>query len=264
MNLIRANGQVLHFTDTGEDDLPVLVFANSLGTDFRIWDRVCAQLAGTFRLVRYDKRGHGLSTAPASPYSMDDHVDDLAALLDTLKLKSVIVVGLSVGGQIAQGIALKRPESVQALVLCDTAAKIGDHGTWTTRMEAIDAGGIEVLAEAILARWFSADFRTQCADELEGWRAMLVRTPRQGYLGTCAAIRGTDFTQQASQLKLPVLCICGTEDLATTPELVQATAGLIDNARYVPIEGAGHLPCIDFPDELVDAMTNFFQENSIV
>ncbi|MEP4032478.1 3-oxoadipate enol-lactonase [Roseibium polysiphoniae] len=264
MNMIRVNGQVLHFADTGEPNLPVLVFANSLGTDFRIWDRVCAQLAEKFRLVRYDKRGHGLSTAPASPYAMDDHVDDLTALLDALKLTSVILVGLSVGGQIAQGIALKRPELVQALVLCDTAVKIGDQKTWTARMEAIDAGGIEVLAEAILERWFSADFRTQRADELEGWRAMLVRTPRQGYLGTCAAIRGADFTPQAAQLKLPVLCVCGTEDLATTPELVQATAGLIENARYVPIKGAGHLPCIEFPDELVGAMTDFFQENSLV
>ncbi|MEJ8476039.1 3-oxoadipate enol-lactonase [Roseibium algae] len=264
MDMIRANGLALHYADTGEADLPVIVFSNSLGTDFRSWDRVAARLSGQFRLVRYDTRGHGLSDAPDAPYAMSDHIDDLSSLLDGLKLKSVILVGLSVGGQIAQGIAIHRPDLVRALVLCDTAAKIGTADMWQGRMEAIDKGGIEALADPILERWFSDAFRCSRPEELVGWRAMLTRTPKQGYLGTCAAIRDTDFTEQTAQLSLPTLCLCGTNDGATTPELVQATANLITGSRYVQIEGAGHLPCIECPDALVTALTDFIQENKLV
>ncbi len=263
MKMAKANGLNLHYEDTGEDDLPIVVFANSLGTDFRSWDRVASRLTGTYRMVRYDKRGHGLSEAPDAPYSMSDHVSDLAALMDGLRLKKVILVGLSVGGQIAQGLALSRPDLVKALVLCDTAAKIGTAEMWSARMDAIAEGGIEALAEPILERWFSADFRRSRAAELAGWRAMLTRTPKQGYLGTCAAIRDTDFTSAVKTLELPVLCVCGTEDGATTPETVKATADLIPGARYLPIEGAGHLPCIEFPDALVAALQDFIQEKNL-
>ena len=264
MDMIRVNGQTLHYADTGESDLPVMVFANSLGTDFRSWYRVVQRLAGKFRLVRYDKRGHGLSSAPDAPYSMSDHVGDLAALLDALHLRSVMLVGLSVGGQIAQGLADTRPDLVKALVLCDTAAKIGTPEMWADRMSAIQEGGIEILATAILERWFSEAFRASRPEELAGWRAMLTRTPVQGYLGTCAAIRDTDYTGQTARLTLPVLCVCGTEDGSTPEELVQATARLIEGARYVPVAGAGHLPCIECPDALVAATTGFIQENHLV
>ncbi|MBD8892773.1 3-oxoadipate enol-lactonase [Roseibium litorale] len=264
MHMIEANGVTLHTADTGETGLPVIVFANSLGTDFRSWDRVAERLAGRFRMIRYDKRGHGLSSAPDAPYKMADHVNDLAALLDQLNTGPAIVVGLSVGGQIAQGLAISRPDLVRALVLCDTAAKIGTAEMWQTRMNTIETGGIAALAEPILERWFSAEFRSSRPAELAGWRAMLTRTPVQGYLGTCAAIRDTDFTEETAKLTLPVLALCGTEDGATPPELVEATAKLIKGARYVPIQGAGHLPCIEAPDALVQALTDFLKENALV
>ncbi|WP_417668038.1 3-oxoadipate enol-lactonase [Roseibium sp.] len=263
MNMIRANGLSLHYADTGETGLPALVLANSLGTDFRSWDRVVERLSGFYRIIRYDKRGHGLSESSDAPYQMSDHVADLADLLDALKVSSVIVVGLSVGGQIAQGLALTRPDLVRALVLCDTAAKIGTPDMWQARMEVIEKGGIEALAAPILERWFSEDFRTNRPEELAGWRSMLTRTPVQGYLGTCAAIRDTDFSEDVTSLDLPVLCVCGTEDGATTPDVVEATAALIPGARYIPIDGAGHLPCIEKPDALVSAIKTFIQENKL-
>ncbi|WP_417684125.1 3-oxoadipate enol-lactonase [Roseibium sp.] len=263
MDMIGVNGLSLHYSDTGERDLPVIVFANSLGTDFRSWDRVVERLSGSFRMIRYDKRGHGLSQATPAPYKMSDHVGDLAGLLDQLEVTAALVVGLSVGGQIAQGLALSRPDLVKALVLCDTAAKIGSAEMWQTRMDAIENGGIEVLAEPILERWFSEEFRATRAEELAGWRSMLTRTPLDGYLGTCAAIRDTDFSEEVQSLSIPVLCVCGTDDGATTPELVRATAGLIPGARYVDIDGAGHLPCIEKPDALVLAIKEFIQENKL-
>ena len=264
MHMMNLNGIALHVADTGEPDLPVMVFSNSLGTDFRSWDRVVERLSGTFRLIRYDKRGHGLSAAPAAPYTMDDHVGDLEALLDGLGVKDAILVGLSVGGLIAQGIASRRPDLVKALVLCDTAARIGNTETWASRIKAIEDSGIRSIQESILERWFSENFRKEREVELAGWRAMLTRTPEQGYLGTAAALRDTDYTEATRNLSLPVLCICGDEDGATPPEVVKATAALISGARYIEIEGAGHLPCIEAPDAVVAAITAFIQENSLV
>ncbi|MFD1694539.1 3-oxoadipate enol-lactonase [Roseibium aestuarii] len=262
--MMKANGLTLHYTDSGETGLPVLVFANSLGTDLRVWDRLVCHLSGRFRMVRYDKRGHGLSGATPAPYGMDDLVSDAAAVLDGLGLTKVIFVGLSVGGQIAQGLAARRPDLVRALVLMDTAHKISTPEMWNTRISAIDEGGIAALAEPILERWFSAQFRSQRADELAGWRAMLTRTPKDGYLGTCAAIRDTDFTTSTAAISVPVLCLCGSEDGSTPPELVRSTAALVAGARYVEIPGAGHLPCVEFPDTVADAITTFLQENSLV
>ncbi|ADZ71137.1 3-oxoadipate enol-lactonase [Polymorphum gilvum] len=264
MHMLRANGLCLHVQDTGERELPPIVFANSLGTDLRSWDRVAQRLAGRFRLVRYDKRGHGLSEAPPAPYRIADHVADLAALLDALALDKVILVGLSVGGLIAQGLAATRPDLVRALMLCDTAARIGTAEMWDQRIATIERGGIAALAEPILERWFSARFRTERPEELAGWRAMLTRTPIEGYLGTCAAIRDADYTEKARRLALPVLCLCGSEDGATPPDLVRATADLIPGARFVLVDGAGHLPCIEDPDRLCAELVGFIKENKLV
>jgi 3-oxoadipate enol-lactonase len=133
MKAMTSNGVVLHFADQGPREAPALVFSNSLGTDFRIWDRVVAGLADGLRVIRYDKRGHGLSTCTEAPYRMEDHTLDLAGLLDGLGVKKAVVVGLSVGGMIAQSLAGIRPDLVRGLVLADTAHKIGAHGAVCVR-----------------------------------------------------------------------------------------------------------------------------------
>jgi len=207
MNVTRVNGVQLHYSAEGPTDKPVIVFSNSLGTDFRMWDRLVSRFDRRFRMVRYDKRGHGLSEATSRPYAMDDHVGDLIGLLDHLKLDRIILCGLSVGGLIAQGVAARQPERLSALILCDTAAKIGTPEMWGDRMAAIEKGGIEALADPIMERWLSADFRTNKPEESLAWRNMLTRTTLDGYLGTCAAIRDADLTESTRQLKLPVLGI---------------------------------------------------------
>src|SRR5690606_15567409 len=141
MAFARVNGVVLHHEVSGRADGPALVFANSLGTDFRIWDEVADALGRHYRIICYDKRGHGLSEATPAPYSMNDHASDLSALLDHLKVSQAAVVGLSVGGQIAQLLAANRPELVKALVLCDTAHKIGNDALWNARIETVVAKG---------------------------------------------------------------------------------------------------------------------------
>lgn len=264
MKVIRVNGVQLHYSDEGPEVAPVIVFSNSLGTDFRMWDALVARFAGRFRMVRYDKRGHGLSEAPQRPYAMDDHVGDLIGLLDHLGLDRIILCGLSVGGLIAQGVAARQPERLRALILCDTAAKIGDAEMWNTRMAAIEAGGLEALADPIMERWLSAAFRADKPAEALAWRNMLVRTTLDGYLGTCAAIRDADMTESTRRIAMPVLGIGGSEDGATPPDLVRATIGLIEGGRFEVIEGAGHLPSIEEPDIMDRLITGFLEEHGIV
>ncbi|HEY9548501.1 MAG TPA: 3-oxoadipate enol-lactonase [Kiloniellaceae bacterium] len=263
MDFRALNGVVLHVQDLGAADKPALVFANSLGTDLRIWDDVVARLADRFRIVLYDKRGHGLSEVDKPPYRIADHVGDLAALLDDLAIEGAIVCGLSVGGLIAQGLAARRPELVSALVLCDTAHKVGTAELWNTRMAAIEKGGIASIAEAILERWFSKNLRENDPVALAGWRAMLTRTPQKGYLGTCAAIRDADFTEEAKRIAVPTLCLVGAEDGATPPALVRDLADLIPGARYEVIEGAGHLPCIEQPAAVARLIEAFIEERGL-
>ncbi|MDH5558049.1 MAG: 3-oxoadipate enol-lactonase [Alphaproteobacteria bacterium] len=264
MNVTRANGVQLHYSLEGPADKPVIVFSNSLGTDFRVWDRLVARLDGRYRMLRYDKRGHGLSQATPAPYAMDDHVGDLIGLLDHLKLNSVVVCGLSVGGLIAQGLAARQPERMRAMILMDTAAKIGTADMWNERMGAIEQGGIEALADPIMERWLSAGFRAEKPEETLLWRNMLTRTPRDGYLGTCAAIRDVDLTTSTKNIVMPVLGIGGSEDGSTPPDVVRGTIDLIAGGRFELVEGAGHLPCVEDPDKVASLITEFLKENGIV
>ncbi len=257
MAFARVNGVVLHHEVRGPADVPTLVFANSLGTDFRIWNDVLVRLGDRYRVVLYDKRGHGLSEATPSPYRLDDHVGDLSALLDYLGIDRAALIGLSVGGLIAQGLAAKRPELVSALVLMDTAHKIGTDEMWNQRIETVTTKGIGAMADAIMERWFTPAYRSPDNPDFAGYVAMLTRTPAEGYAGTCAALRDADLTQSTAALAVPTLCIVGDQDGSTPPDLVRATADLIANSRFEIIQGAGHLPCIEKPDETARLLQDF-------
>lgn len=261
MQFTEINGVNLHYQVIGApDDKPVLVFSNSLGTDFRIWRDVIMQFVGDYAIVAYDKRGHGLSDVGDAPYAMDDHVADLIGLLDHLKVSNAIVCGLSVGGMIAQGVALTRPDLVRALILCDTGHKIGTDELWDSRIASVEKEGIASIADSILERWFSVAYRRPNNPDFAGYRNMLVRTPAAGYAGTGVAIRDTDFTQRVGTIDKPTLCVVGDEDRATPPQLVKELAGLIPGAKFEMITGAGHLPCIEKPDILVDIMKAFLAQ----
>ncbi len=264
MKFERISDINVQYTLEGEATPPTLVFANSLGTDFRIWDEVLDHLGDDHRVLRYDKRGHGLSDVGGGPYTIDLLAGDLAALLDHLKLGPAVVCGLSVGGMIAQRLAALRPDLVRGLVLCNTAHRMGTPQMWAQRIDAIRAGGIESLAEPILERWFSAEFRSGRPADLAGWRNMLVRTPVEGYLATCAAIRDADLSESTSKLQVPTLCVAGAEDGAAPPDLVRAMAEMIRGARYHEIEGVGHIPCVEAPHALATALRHFLRDNDIV
>ncbi|TYC79756.1 3-oxoadipate enol-lactonase [Stappia sp. BW2] len=260
MKIASLPGADIHWREDGDPDGTPVVFANSLGTDLRLWDNVIDLLPETgLRLIRFDKRGHGLSSCPRGPYSMDALASDAEHLLDHLEIGSCMFVGLSIGGMIGQLLAHRQPKRIKGLVLSNTGAKMGEAAMWQDRISKIRVGGIECLADAILDRWFSADFR-HTADCL-AWRHMLVRTPVEGYLGCCEAIAGTDLTDSTSELSLPVLGIGGSEDLASPPAMVRGTADLVPGSRYVEISGVGHLPCVEKPDVFTGHLMTFLKED---
>ena len=249
-----------HYALNGPDDGPVVVFANALGTDLRIWDGVLAHLPEGLRVLRYDMRGHGLTTCPDAPYYMGDLVQDAARLMDHLGMRDAVFVGLSIGGMVAQGLAAERLDLLRAVVLSNTAARIGTHQMWHDRVHAVRDGGIEALADATLERWFSRDTRAERPDLVEAIRNMLTRTPVEGYVGCMEAIGETDLVESTARLRLPTLGIAASEDGSTPADLVRETTEAIPGARFQLIRRAGHLACVEKPAEYAAALTGFLRD----
>jgi 3-oxoadipate enol-lactonase len=259
MRVVLANGIAVHWREDGDPQGVPVLFANSLGTDMRLWDAVIPQLPHRFRCIRYDMRGHGLSGETPEPYDMGTLIADAEALIATLDLKRVVFVGLSIGGMIGQGLAAKRPDLVKALVLSNTAVKMGTPEMWRERMAQVAEDGIAGIADAVLERWFAPPFLS--TPEAFLWRAMLSRTPEAGYLGCCAAIAETDLTESTKALNLPVMGIAGSDDGASPAEVVAATCALIKGASCHIIPKAGHLPCIEAPMEYAAILATFLKEH---
>ena len=255
MHMLDLGDLSLHWREDGDPSGAPVVFANSLGTDFRLWDKVVPLMPKGLRLIRYDKRGHGLSSCPPGPYGMGALVRDAERLLDVLGVRDCVFVGLSIGGMIAQGLAVKRLDQVRALVLSNTGAKLGTPQIWADRIAAIRAEGVEAIADATMERWFPMPFRAGA--ELSAWRNMLTRQPVEGYVGCANAIAGADFVTPTSGLTLPTLAIAGSEDGSTPPDLVRETADLIKGSRFELIRGAGHLPPVDKPAEYAALLRSF-------
>lgn len=260
MAFVRTNGIVLHYRLHGPEGAPAVAFVNSLGTDARIWDEVIDRLGTRYRVLSYDKRGHGLSDAPAGDYTLADHVVDLAGVLDHAGMTTAAVAGVSVGGLIAQGFALSHPDRLTALVLCDTAPKVGDAQMWNGRMAAIRAKGMGAIVDPVMERWFSPGFRQNRPDDLAGWRNLFLRTDVEGYCGTCATLRDSDLTGDIGRIATPTLVVVGDEDGSTPVPMVRACAEAIPGARFEIIAQAGHIPSIEQPAAVAALMTEFFEE----
>ncbi|MFY0692479.1 MAG: 3-oxoadipate enol-lactonase [Paracoccaceae bacterium] len=257
MALVDFGDVQINVQEDGDPDGAPVVFSNSLGTTLHMWDPIMPLLPEGIRIIRYDKRGHGLSSLPQGPYKMGQLIHDAERVIDHCGIRDSLFVGLSIGGLIAQGLASKRLDLIRAMVLSNTGAKIGTREMWADRIETIGANGMEWAADAIMERWFSRKFRA--SPELAPWRKMLVDTPLEGYLACSAAIAGTDLYTQTASLTLPTLAIAGTEDGSTPPDLVRETGALIKGSSFYLVRGAGHLPCVEKPQEYADVLTGFFK-----
>lgn len=265
MRFNKIGDVVLHFDHRGPDaSRPLLVFLNSLGTDFRIWDTAAADLGADFQVLLYDKRGHGLSDLGDRPWTIETHVDDVVGLIDHLGGGEIVLCGLSVGGLIAQGVAARRPAQVRALILCDTAHKIGTEASWNSRIDAVTQAGIAPLVDGILKLWFTPAFHANAAEKLAGCRNMLIRQSVAGYAGTCAAVRDADHTDLVGRIAVPTLCLVGDQDGSTPPPLVRSMADLIPGAEFEVIADAGHIPCVEQPDALVARIRAFLTTNGVL
>ena len=248
---LRVNVEV-----SGPEGAPPVVLLHALGTHLRLWDPVVARLPG-HRILRLDMRGHGRSDVPPGPYAMGALIHDVERVMAQVGMREAVVVGLSIGGLIAQGLAVKRLDLVRGMVLSNTAARIGIAAQWQARIEAVRAGGMAAIAEATLERWFGRGWRD--LPKLPQMRAMLLSTAPEGWMGAAAAIAGTDFYTPTAGLTLPTLALAGLRDGSTPPDLVKETADLILGSRFQLIRGAGHLPMVEQPDAYARAIRAFLE-----
>lgn len=257
---IESNGLRLHVKVDGVDHpiAPPVLFLHGLGTDLHIWDRVLALLPAHLRMVRFDQRGHGKSDAPPAPYTMGAMISDAEVVLAALNIKDCLVVGLSMGGLVAQGLAVKRLDLVRALVLIDTAAKIGVPAVWQDRIALVRAGGMAAIADNAMERVFSKAFRQ--GPELGYWRDLLLAMNPEGWMGCAAAISGTDLYTPTSGLRLPVLGLVGSEDATTPPDLVRETTDLIPGSKFRIVRKSGHFLPVEDPIAVAEALNAFLVE----
>jgi len=236
---------------------PALVLIHALGTSHRIWDGVLAASRFGGPVLRYDLPGHGLSELGEPPYSVAALARDGLALLDRLGLDSFIACGLSVGGLVAQELALLGGARTRGAILCGTAARIGSAEGWQTRIDQVRAGGVASIAEIALGRWFSPGFREREPDAVRGYRCLLERTPNEGYLAMLHALRDADLTERVRGLRAPALVVSSELDEATTPADGRKLAGLIPGARFELLPQASHLISVEKPRELAGLIDAF-------
>ena len=258
MKSFLSGDAYIHFEATEiRQDRKTLVFVNSLGTDFRIWQEVAAQLSPTFNIVLHDKRGHGLSTLGNAPHKIETHAQDVAALLDMLNVKSAIVVGLSIGGLIVQSLYHARPDLVSKLVISNSAVKIGTEQSWGQRIAAVQNDGIESLADTVMKMWFSPEFHQRQPEKISIYRTMLARTHTAGYLACCEALRDADFKSQAAAIEVPTLFVGGDHDGSTPVALVELSSRLIPGSHFEVMAGAAHIPCVEQPANFSKLLADF-------
>lgn len=237
----------VHCELTGAPGTPVVVLSCSLGSDLSMWEPQMNALRRRFRVLRYDLRGHGSSPVPDGAYSIADLGGDLIGLLDRLEIERASLCGISIGGMASIWTASQAPARVQRLVVCCTSALLDPQRSYEARAAAVREHGIERIADAVLARWFTPAFTDAQPELVERMRRILIATPRQGYAGCCEAIADMDLRADLPSIEAPTLVIAGREDPATPPEHGRLIAARIPGARLALVANAAHLANIEQP-----------------
>ncbi|MET0268655.1 MAG: 3-oxoadipate enol-lactonase [Duganella sp.] len=253
----------LHYTlrEPRNGKLPrhTVVLSHALGCDLSMWDALANTLAEEHRVIAYDHRGHGSSAAPAGAYSMADLADDAAALLRELDTGPVVWVGLSMGGMVGQELALRHPALVRALVLANTTSGYPEpvREVWRQRIATVQAQGIEVIADAVMGRYFHDDFRATQPATVARFRRRLVATDATGYAGCCHAVGTVDTTALLGRIQAPTLIIAGVLDQGTPVSMAQTLADNIPGATLAVLEHASHLSYIEQPAQFEALVREF-------
>lgn len=223
----------LHYRIDGPAaDRPWLTFCNSLGTDMQMWDAQVEGLAGAFRILRYDRRGHGKSTVPPPPYSLADLGGDVLALLDALEIGRTHFCGLSIGGLTGQWLAIHHGDRLDRLIVSATSARIGTPESWAARIAEVQEHGLNALLPATAERWFTPAFRQQHPKTVAAILSSFAATSPKGYAGCCAALGGADLRGSLGQIANPLLAISGADDPVCPPsDLVSIAQGVRDGGH---------------------------------
>lgn len=244
-----------HYALTG-DQQSVLVFSNSLGTDFSMWNPQMVELGRRFRILRYDTRGHGQSSVTSGDYTIEQLGRDVLGLLDALGLDRVHFCGLSMGGMIGMWLGIHAPDRLLRLILSSTAARIGTPEMWNARIAAVRKDGMKSVAAAVIERWFTPEFRASFPDQAAQARQMLENTPPEGYAACCAAIRDMDQREAAAQIKVPTLVIYGGKDPVTPASDAHFLKDQVAGAIEVELLAA-HLSNVEQAGAFTEAVSSF-------
>jgi len=257
---VSVNNTRLFYRLEGQSGRPVLVFSHSLGCDHSMWAPQMADLLDHFQLLRYDTRGHGASDVPAGDYTMDQVGHDVLGLLDALKISQAAFCGLSMGGGIAQWLALKAPQRLSALVLANTSPKFGMPDLWDARRQSVLEGGMQAVADSGMQRFFSAE--NQSSSFAQSTRTVLLGTDPKGYSACCAALRDADFRSELARISVPTLVIGSDRDPSTPWEAHGAVlAREIPGAQAVRLNTA-HLSNLEQPRSFTAALLDFLKPSS--
>jgi 3-oxoadipate enol-lactonase len=258
---IDLNGFHVSYQLSGPEGAPVVCLSHSLASSSVMWDPQIAVLSQNFRLLRYDTRGHGGSDAPRGPYGLDQLGDDVVAMLDALGIDRVHWVGLSMGGMIGQNLALRYPQRLASMMLCDTLSVVSEEAQpiWEERIQIAVRDGMAPLCEPTLARWFTPAYLQSGPPAVETIRSQLMETPVNGYVGCCEAIRRLDYLRRLHEISLPVGVVVGAEDPAAPPSASQAIHQRIAGSSLVVIDNAAHLSNVEQPEAFNAAMLGFLE-----
>jgi 3-oxoadipate enol-lactonase len=254
---VKANGININYQIDGADGAPWIVFSNSLATTIAMWDEQAHALKNSYRVLRYDQRGHGGTDAPVGRYAFDTLLADALALLDALSIKKAHFAGLSMGGATALGLAERHPDRFERIIVCDSPCQSTPRSSqqWEERIAVAQKQGIAALVEPTVSRWFPPEILAKNPPHLDKVRAMIRATPVDGFIGCAAALADHDYAAAISGVKCPVLFLVGEKD-APAPAMRKLHEKL-PGSRYVELPGAGHISNMDRPAEFNRAVVEF-------
>lgn len=252
-------GARLFYTVDGPESAPAILFSNSLGTDHTMWQPQAEALAGRYRVVRYDTRGHGRSTAPGDAFTMAQLGGDALAILDALSIDKAVFCGVSMGGQTGMWLGIHAPARFSKIVLANTGARIGTDEKWNTRIDTVQRDGMSVMVEPSLSVWFRPDFLATASQAIAGLRKVLGELDPRGYTANCAAVRDADFRDTVKTIAVPVLVIAGSDDPSTPPALGRELASSIPDARFLELQAA-HISSFEQPGPFTAALLDFIED----
>jgi 3-oxoadipate enol-lactonase len=256
MPTIDADGCPINVEVEGRSDAPALMLSNSLGTNLHMWDPQMPEFTRHFRVVRYDRRGHGKSGVPPGPYSMERLGRDALAVLDGLGIKTTHWCGLSMGGMVGQWLGANAPERIDKLILSNTNCYYPDKGPWAERTKAVREGGLSSIVAGNMERWFTKGFRDRGTSEIAAFTDAFTATNVEGYIGCIGAISAMDHRALLPKIKAPTLIIAGMHDPATTVAQAEYLRDHIPGAKLVVLEAA-HISNVEQPQAYTKAVLDF-------